>query len=76
MKKRPDEKYNLLTKIGSYKIKMDMLESMYFKSMNKKLSLLLWLHYPKKETNVLQLNEYHEVRTEKDIVRYFTQICD
>ena len=36
MKKRADEKFNILAQIGSYNLKLDMLESMYFKSMHKK----------------------------------------
>ena len=76
MKKRPDEKLNLLSKIGSYHINLDMLESMYFKLINKKQTIVLWLHYPKKDSNVIQINEYHEVRTEKDIVRYLTSVVD
>jgi hypothetical protein len=31
MKKRADEKFTVLEKLGSYKAKLDILESMYFK---------------------------------------------
>lgn len=78
MKKRVDEKFNLLSNIGSYNLKLDMLESMYFKSMHKKHHIMLWLHHPRPNTdsNLISTNNFHEVRTEKDIVRYFTLLCD
>ena len=78
MKKRPDEKINLLQKIGHYKIKLDMLESMYFKSLHKKHSIQLWIQNSKKEQEpgIVSINQYHEVRSEKDIVRYFVLLCE
>lgn len=36
MKKRPDEKFNILSKVGKYRLKIDMLETMYLKSIHKK----------------------------------------
>lgn len=78
MKKRADEKFNILGLIGSFNLKLDMLESMYFKSMHKKHHIQLWLHHPRSSTdpNTISMNEFHEVRTEKDIIRYFTIVCD
>ncbi|CDW73645.1 UNKNOWN [Stylonychia lemnae] len=78
MKKRADEKFNILAQIGSYNLKLDILESMYFKSMHKKHHIQLWIHHPRpnQEPNLISTNEFHEVRTEKDIIRYFTIVCD
>lgn len=77
MKKRLDEKFNILTKLGQYGLKFDMLETMYLKSIHKKHQITIWLHYPKpQEPNTIAINQHHEVRTEKDIVRYFTVLFD
>ena len=51
MKKRPDEKFSLLNKIGNYKLKIDMLQSLYFKSQHKKHQIVLWMHHPKDGSN-------------------------
>jgi len=75
MKKRPDEKFDILNKIGNYKINLDILESMYFKRIHKKHQIILWMHYPNKESRQVAINDEHEVRTEKDIIRYFTVLC-
>ena len=59
-----------------------MLETMYFKRVHKKQTISLWIHYPslvlnkKRDPKRIAINKSHEVRTEKDIVRYFTVICD
>lgn len=76
MKKRLDEKFVILNNLANHKIKIDMLETMYFKRVHKKQTIALWIHYPKPTQNKIAINEFHEVRTEKDIVRYFTVICD
>jgi hypothetical protein len=76
MKKRPDEKFNILNRIGNYGVRLEMLESMYFKAIHKKATIVLWMHYPNKEQRIVAIKEEHEARTEKDIIRYFTLLCD
>lgn len=76
MKKRPDEKFDILKKLGNYKIKLDTLESMYFKRIHKREQIVLWIQYEKENSSVIFINSNHEVRTEKDIVRYFTTRCE
>ena len=46
MKKRLDERFSLLQKLGSYNLKLDMLESMYFRTLHKRHQIAVWLHYP------------------------------
>lgn len=76
MKKRPDEKFNILNKLCNYNVKFDILETMYFKRIHKRHEIILWMHYEDEDSKIVKIYDQHEVRTEKDIIRYFTVLCE
>ena len=43
MIKKSDEKFAILSKLCSYNIKFDVLESIYFKRVHKKHEIVLWI---------------------------------
>lgn len=65
MKKRSDEKHNILNKLARYEIPMNFLESVYFKIIHKRPVIIVWTRENSKEH--FSIKRDHEVRTEKDI---------